>query len=566
MPLLGFLIGSLPFILPLRDYPDGDFYSDALAVILALCLVVVAGRRIALSWIGSGLFSFVLLGAVLGGEKGYYYQGWLVPLVVVFILGVFFSVLAGQERVDRQRFLDGCLWGVLVGGCYTTFIGYSQMFDVVDCISFLVFPGGGDVYGNFGQRNNFSTYLLVFSIVVSGFSAQRRVNIWFSAFVLVAVAVLLAYAGSRMVMVAVLLIMLVALVLGRLRGWCSSEVALVSNYALFVCFLSVCLLVFWFFDAGGSSRISIAVDTPRLQEWAKAWRIFLDHPLGVGYGNYAHYSFLYQFESGQAAKITWSHAHNIFFHLLVEFGVWIFPLLIVAFWGVLITLRTCLMYGVDGLVAAVITLFFVVHSQLEYPLWYMNFLVLLLTVLAVYSPGWKVLSTGALRWGAAGCLVVVLWVTYLYVAMPGYRNLSNDMHVNLQRMETLVGLSLNPALDWPADKVLLEYLVVDDGPEWEYKMCKSIFMASREPLYPYLERIALLALARQDFDFASMVLKSRYAVYPDLPDDYLTANIRWLWPERADAYLEKIALERELGFPDHQPYKLTVPNFCDSYR
>jgi hypothetical protein len=207
-----------------------------------------------------------------------------------------------------------------------------------------------------------------------------------------------------------------------------------------------------------------------------------------------------------------------------------------------------------------------VHSLLEYPLWYMNFLVLFLAFFALYSPVWKVLPASSVRWGAAVCILIAGGVIYLYGSMPGYRHPVKDMQVNLQRMENLMKISLNPVLSWSADKVLLEYLVVDNGPEWEYKMCKAVFMAAKEPLYPYLERMALLALVRQDFEFASTVLKSRYAVYPQLPDDYLTANIRWLWPERADTYLEKIASERLAGFPGHQPYKLTTPVFCEPHR
>lgn len=566
MYFLGFLIGGLPFVLPLRDYPDGDFYSDSLAVLLGLCLILLAGRRIALSGGAIVLASFVVVAAFVGGERNYYYQIWLVPLVVISLLGIFHTVLAGQKYSNRLRFLYGCLWGVVAGGCFNLFVSFFQMLGWVDYIAFLVFPGGREVYGNFGQRNNFSTYMLIFSIVVCGMAAQRRINIFFSAFVLVGVAVVLAYAGSRMVLVAVLLIMLVALLVGMLRGWHGAEAAAVGGYALFVCFLSVCLLLFWLADVGGSSRISITGDVSRLQEWGKAWRIFLDHPWGVGYGNYAKYSFIYQVDSGVSSQITWSHAHNIFFQFLVELGLWVFPLALLTLWILFLTLRNCLGHGVDGLVVGGALLFVAVHSLLEYPLWYMNFLVLFLAFFSVYSPVWKVLYVSSLRWGALACVCIGVWITYLYISLPGYRYPVKDMRLNLQRMENLMELSLNPVLGWSADKVLLEYLVVDDGPEWEFKMCKAVFMSVKEPLYPYLERMALLALARQDFDFASMVLKSRYAVYPQLPDDYLTANIRWLWPQRADGYLEKIALERQAGFPDYQPYRLTIPVFCEAYR
>jgi len=536
-----------------------------MAVILSLCVVVCFGRRVAMTHI-VWVFSFFLLIALAAGERGYYYQGWFFPIAAVICLFLYFSTVSGLEANLRESFLAGCLWGVVVGGFFNVVLGYFQLFGWVDHISALVFRGGYQVYGNFGQRNNFSTYLLVFSVVLCGLLCKRNINVLFAGGMLALVAILLAYAASRMAVLAVLTLLLLALIVFRLRDWSAEESVAFYSYSLFSIFFSLCLIVLWFFELGASSRISIAGDVYRLQEWSKAWSIFLDYPWGVGFGNYARYSFVYQLESGLPAQITWSHAHNIVFHFLVELGVWAFPLLLLAIWVLKGALGRCLRNNVDGLVVAAVLLIFCVHSLLEYPLWYMNFLALFLSFLAIYMPVVKRLSGSILRVVAACGVVLGVAVVFGYSSLAGYVYPTKDSRVNLQRMQELIEYSLNPALDWPADKVLMEYLVVENGPDWEYRMCKTIFMAVKEPNYIYLERVALFALARQDFDFASSVLKARYAVYPNLPDGYLVESIRRIWPDREITYLQKIASERQAGFPNFKAYELTIPEYCSSYK
>jgi len=512
------------------------------------------------------VFSFFLLIALVAGERGYYYQGWFFPIAAVICLFLYFSTVSALEANLRESFLTGCLWGVVAGGCFNVVVGYFQLFGWVDHISALVFRGGYQVYGNFGQRNNFSTYLLVFSVVLCGLVGKRNINSVLAVIMLALVSLLVAFAASRMAILAVLTLLFFALIAGRVRGWSTKESTAVCSYAFFSIFFSLCLIFLWFFDMGASSRISVAGDASRLQEWAKAWGIFLDHPWGVGFGNYARYSFVYQLESGLPSQITWSHAHNIALHFLVELGVWTFPLLLLAIWVLKGVLGSCLRNNVDGLVVAAVLLIFCVHSLLEYPLWYMNFLALFLSFLAIYTPVVKRLGGNVVRVIAMCGLVLGGVIVFLYSSLAGYVYPAKDSRVNLQRMEELIGYSLNPALDWPADRVLMEYLAVEDGPEWEYKMCKSIFMVVKEPNYIYLERVALFALARQNFDFASSVLKARYAVYSSLPDDYLVESIRRMWPDREVTYLQKITSERQAAFPGYKAYELALPEYCDSYK
>ena len=159
-------------------------------------------------------------------------------------------------------------------------------------------------------------------------------------------------------------------------------------------------------------------------------------------------------------------------------------------------------------------------------------------------------------------LLVLALVSYDYTRTLGYRTVDREARVNVSRMTDLISVSLNPLLSWSADRLLMDYLIPDGGPEAVFKLCRSIYMAEREPLYPYLERVALMALADGKYDLASSVLKSRYAVYPGLPDTYLKARIRFQWPSMADDFIEKIDSDRNAGFPGVDFYRLDIPAEC----
>lgn len=561
---LGFLIASVPFILPFRYFPNGDFFPDAAAVALALLALIIAFRKF--SFGREFLLLFVVSLFFLGSGyvmRSYYYDVWLLPALALMFYSLFLAGIGALEASSRDRFSLGLQTGILVGGGVSVLIGLAQYFGISAWFGNALLHPVGKVYGNLGQRNLYSSYLLIFSCVLCAVAVRYAVNRWLVVGVLVVTAFLLAVAGSRMVLLDALILVLVLAWLSRGRR---ADYQLQRFSLLFLSFF-IALVAFQFISLssgeGGASRITAVGDAPRVGEWLKGLRILMDHPLGVGYGNYAKASFLYQLDQGVGSSITWSNAHSIVMQFLVEFGFLAVPILVV---GILLGMRLlyeALHSDLDRVCFAICLILLVVHSLFEYPLWYMNFLLLFVAFVGLAKTdcgsGHKAVSV---RWGAGLALVILALVSYDYTRTLTYRIADRQQKVNVDRMVDLLSISLNPALAWSADKLLIEYLVPDNGPEAVFKLCQSIYMAQREPLYPYLERVALMALAAEDFDLASSVLKSRYAAYPGLPDTYLKARIHYHWPNVAGDYVEKIESDRKAGYPDVEFYRLDIPAVC----
>ena len=63
MRWLIFLLSSVPFVVPFRWYPDGDFFSDAIAVFFVLIFVLCSrqmrsSRLVLIGFLFSGLVVF----------------------------------------------------------------------------------------------------------------------------------------------------------------------------------------------------------------------------------------------------------------------------------------------------------------------------------------------------------------------------------------------------------------------------------------------------------------------------------------------------------------------------
>lgn len=560
----GFVISSIPFILPFRYFPNGDFFSDAAALGVAFLALIFAFRRFHFGYESLLLVAvsiFILCSGFV--MRSYYYDVWFLPACAV----IFFSfVLAGVGALDsklKARFSLGLQSGILFGGAVSILIGLAQYTGVAASFGGTFIYSAGKVYGNLAQRNLYSTYLLIFSCVLCAVAVRHVVKDWLVLGGLALAAFLLTVAGSRMVLLDVFLVVAVLAWLYRVRR---GDQQLERFSFLFLSFSIILVVLQFVFISGGmsgASRITAVGDAPRVGEWLKGLQILMDNPLGVGFGNYAKASFVYQLGEEGGSQITWSHAHNIVIQFLVEFGLLAVPLLLA---GVLLggrLLYRALGSDLDRVCFAICLIFLVVHSFLEYPLWYMNFLLLFVSFIGVTNTEARVgYKANSIRFGAGVALIVLVMVSYDYIRTLDYRNADREARVNVERMTDLLSVSLNPLLAWSADKLLIEYLIPDGGPEAGFKLCQSIFMAEREPLYPYLERVALMALADGKFDLASSVLKSRYAVYSRLPDTYLKARIRFHWQNWADDFIEKIDADRKAGFPGVDYYRLEIPDEC----
>jgi O-antigen ligase len=146
-------------------------------------------------------------------------------------------------------------------------------------------------------------------------------------------------------------------------------------------------LLLWWGQAGGQAFGGAQViqkadlTSSRGRLWQQAWRLIQDAPLfGVGFGQFNFAWTLTPMDGlPRAGGHPFTHAHNLFVHWAVELGV---PIalaltgllgfsLVAAFRGRFIASAQT---SPVGRAAFVMVLVVVLHSQLEFPLWYMHFL------------------------------------------------------------------------------------------------------------------------------------------------------------------------------------------------
>lgn len=562
--ILGALIASLPFILPLRDFPDGDFYSNATALFLTALTVAYRLRSFTLN---ANVLCIALLGLLIlvSGQsaESYYYESWMLPGLALLLLAALSSGTSALLPSERLAFFRGTMLGLVLGGAFSIVIAYFQYSGVSHYLYPLAFRSETGIYANMGQRNLFSTYILCTCLASCYFHAEKKMSSWAFLPLIASAAFILATAESRMVLLDALCASLLVLIAARSNRKSKPVLRLLNSLTTAILLVVAFQLGLLMLDMGGAHRITITGDSHRLGEWTKSFHLFLDNPLGVGYGNYAAASFNYRLNGySPESSLTWTHSHNLILQLLVELGVLVIPLI---FFGIWIYCKTaaCCLKSVAGLVLLACINFILIHSLLEYPLWSMNFLMLFGLLLAHASTAKKGKVMLSIRLFAGVAIVSIVATTIYYSKLPAYREPDGKTDVNLQRLLELTALSATPILGWSADKVLIAYLPFDDAPDSIYTLCRAIYLSKSEPLYPYLERIALISLARQDFALASSVLKSRYTAYPAQPDTYLIANIRHYWPSLAEGYEEKIAALKATGFNGISYFRLTPPDECN---
>jgi len=127
----------------------------------------------------------------------------------------------------------------------------------------------------------------------------------------------------------------------------------------------------------------------RLAEWGKAWIVFIEHP-GYGFGWYQYASesvrlqMLPQFANAGVNSGLFANAHNLVFQLLAEMGLvgTLCALLGFAWAAWPYFSRRVEPVHLVPLAIMAVTL---IHSMLEYPLWYLYFPAVLVMMLALGS-------------------------------------------------------------------------------------------------------------------------------------------------------------------------------------
>lgn len=307
---------------------------------------------------------------------------WLVALAATAGLILLASLRAiSGEAVSgasfERRWAYPAAWAWVLAGAISSSIGLLQYFDVAAALDPWVNPTSrGEAFANLRQRNQFATLTNMALAALLGLVRNRRFSRRRQWLALAAAGLLAAGNAASSSRTGLVQLVLLCVLFWFWGGWRQPAVRRVLMVAALVYVLAVLTLP-WLagfeWPAHGMVarlRTGDAVCGSRLTLWSNVLHLIAQKPwFGWGWGelDYAHYVTLYP---GERFCDILDNAHNLPLHLAVELGI---PIaltvcggLVWLVWRLKPWRETDPTRQVAWGVLAVIML----HSMLEYPLWY----------------------------------------------------------------------------------------------------------------------------------------------------------------------------------------------------
>jgi O-antigen ligase len=411
------------------------------------------------------------------------FVSWVLALAAIsgLILWTSFRPRPPDTAFPR-RLAAAAAWGWLLAGLVSSVIGLLQYFGMSDVMGPWVNKGlPGEAFGNLRQRNQFAslTNIALVALVAlvwlklgpeRGFGAQRQWLTWIAAALLVAGN---AASASRTGMIQIFLFCAMCAVW---RVWHQPALRRVLVVAVLVYFLASVALP-WLagldlLKHGIVARLHTGGEgcASRLTLWSNVFALIADKPwFGWGWGglDYAHYMTIY---AGQRFCDILDNAHNLPLHLAVELGVPFALGVCGALFGVVVRARPWRETDPTRQMAWSILALILLHSLLEYPLWYGPFQV------------------------AAGVCVYMLWATREQPAAPLRSTPGEEPDHTVAKYFLAVTAALMMALAAYG--------------AWDYRRVSQVYLspAKRDPAYRdnTLEKIGDTLLFRSQYDFAAL--------------------------------------------------------------
>ncbi|MBT2324991.1 O-antigen ligase C-terminal domain-containing protein [Variovorax paradoxus] len=371
---------ALSFLFPFAAGPSANVWQQlaawcCAALLLGTGSVALPARGVVL-WLAVAAVSILM-----GRSSNPTLDFSAVTAVAVVCLAA--SAGAGLARASASRPL-ALAWGLLAAGLLSAILGLLQYYGLAEPLApWTTSPELGQAYGNLRQRNQFATLISMALIAAFWLHAAngRRIR---AALLPAGPLLILAAAAStsRTGLLQLLLISGTAAGLAwreRLRSKAGTAEYKLPHPVLLLALIPAYFAAAWLLPWLASSEVDTMMR--RLREGAPdahsrlvLWRNVLDliarHPwAGWGWGelSFAHYSTLY---GGPRFVEILDNAHNLPLHLAVELGIPAALLICGGFGWLVLAARPWretdpARIMVWGLLGAI-----VLHSLLEYPLWY----------------------------------------------------------------------------------------------------------------------------------------------------------------------------------------------------
>lgn len=543
------LIAVIPFLLPHYGLATA-FYSEwaAFALGIAACFPLLSRnfwQCLAIPLTAVWLSAFVVLIALQALLVGHAYatQAWLpgVYLAWATVLVVLSAWI--REQLGLERSLAVFAWILVVGGTLSAATGIAQHIDVTGILASFVDAKGSSIQGNTGQRNHFAAQIALASFALIYLYAENKAHRMLAVPLLAVFALVLTASSSRAA--------LAYLITGLLLALYSYRVARTPTHlrllqgtvlmsALFLLFQYLLpplndsfkyLLNVMGFDVSGldvlvaSQRSASDGIDVRLSEWHKAWLMFLGSPLwGVGIGHYGWHSFNYQALpefAGISKPDLFNHSHNLIMQVLAELGIAGLLVLIVLTVAWLRQVLPLWKNPSHWLLLALVSVL-ILHSNVEYPLWYSYFLGIAAILLGLGDRNtMKITFTPGLGQFASGA-TLLLSGAILLVTFQGFQHLSRSNALILtstpqQAAETLHAISKNPLLT-PWAEATISYHTAPDKDALDRQLAMTGRVMEYRPTPLAVNRqIVYLALAGRTMEAHALMEKSYAAYTSDFP-------------------------------------------------
>lgn len=328
---------------------------------------------------------------------------WLVTLVCVAVL----LGLLALRQLEGRNFAQACVQGWLLAALVSSVLGVVQYFGASGALApWVNITGLGEAFGNLRQRNQFATLTNMGLAALLWWEAQRptdgeevrntdRATHPVSWMLMAALLGLGNASSSSRTGLVQLLLLGVGVAVWR---YCATSPRNQAASRLTVRLMLVAVLAYGLallllprlagLDPAAHGLLARLAEgeracSSRLTLWRNVLHLIAQKPwLGWGWGelDYAHYITLYP---GTRFCEILDNAHNLPLHLAVELGVPVALALCAAAIGLTLHARPWRETDPARRVAWAVLAVILLHSMLEYPLWYGPFLMAALLCLAL---------------------------------------------------------------------------------------------------------------------------------------------------------------------------------------
>lgn len=384
----------VPFLMNHRVGPQGGFVIESTSVILALLLVLGVGmmghlcyRPPVVSVMFVGFAAFIVLQARL------MHLSWLsqvdLTATVCLVAALAAWALASWQRSSKQALMYWLAWGLVLGVLLQTAVMWLQYWGYTKLFHGMVsYSSPTSIMGQLGQRNHLGHYLMWGMVSVLYLKHTHAISRWLAVALVFWLGLSMGLIGSRTLIVYLIAISVLAVVwrVWAGRAWQATLVwAIAALVWVLLAQFGLDKLLGLLHQTGtttGLERLVNAthiVDNARNVEWQKAWMSFTNSPVvGHGWGSSASQSMvlhqaLPNLEGLRTVGVLFTHCHNLVLQLLSEVGVvgmvWLLGCVLAMVWA-------CFRHAQrpEGFFVLALITVSLCHSLLEYPLWYVYFL------------------------------------------------------------------------------------------------------------------------------------------------------------------------------------------------